>query len=294
MRVVAGGRIVQTKRVGIGGVAQISDVAAGAYSVFANGNEGIAAYGIYLGDEAHAVSNRVGLVPLRDAATVMNLIRTHSQGGPGGAADAGAADDAGSLAENGDFEVDADGSVKGQAVLPAPAGQPRAPLANHYVAFVRGGQVVAETHTDANGNFALTGVSSGIYSVAFAGPSGFGAYSTGVRQPDAHVQARVTRLQFVALLAGGGGGTVVPASPRDFGLFIQTAGAPSGTNPAQSAMGPGPGGFGGGGSGGGSGGGGGGGGGLLGALAGAGIGAGIGAALANQDNNNNPATPAMP
>ena len=294
VRVVTDGRIVQVKRVGIGGVAQIGNVAPGAYTVLANGNEGIAAYGIYLGDGAHSVSNHVGLVPMRDAGVVMNLIQTHLEGGQTGApalAPAPAAAEAAAFGEDdGDFEMDADGSVTGRATMPAPAGQVRTPISNLYVAFVREGQVVAQTQTDANGYFSVTGMTSGIYSVAVAGPGGFAVYSAGVTQPEAHVQARVKRLQFVAFRAARSGSSIVPANSKDFKLFKPTIVPPRPVPPPPPAP-PGGGGFGGGGSGGGGGGG----GGALGLLAGAGIGAGIGAALANRGNNNNtPVTPAKP
>jgi uncharacterized membrane protein YgcG len=294
VRVVQGGRIVQTRRVGQGGVAQISDVSPGAYTVLANGSEGFSAFGAYLGDAAHISSAQVGLVPTRDGMLVRNLIRSHIQsgGGAGGAVEAAKQVAADSAAANTDFELQADGSVQGQIVRATPAGQPVQPIANLYVAFVRDGQLVSESHSDANGEFTATGLGAGIYSLAVAGPGGFAAFSTGVVVPESHVQARVRRFEFVALAAGGGS-SVVPASPNDLPLFNTPPNSPSSNNPAQTAMGSGGGfGSGGGGSGGGgSGGGGFGGGGLLGALAG--VGAGI-AAAAILDDDKKPATPAMP
>ena len=61
VRIVQGGRIVQTQRVGEGGVAQMAAVAPGVYSVIASGPEGIAAYGISLGQATHHAPHRVGL-----------------------------------------------------------------------------------------------------------------------------------------------------------------------------------------------------------------------------------------
>ncbi len=55
VRVVQGVRIVQTRRVELGGVAQIADVAPGVYTVIASGPEGIAASGISLGGEGSRV-----------------------------------------------------------------------------------------------------------------------------------------------------------------------------------------------------------------------------------------------
>ena len=53
------------------------------------------------------------------------------------------------------FEIDGEGSVKGQALLPTATGPSGIPMANLYVAFIHGGQVVAQTQTDARGNFTL-------------------------------------------------------------------------------------------------------------------------------------------
>lgn len=292
VRVVQAGRIVQTRRVGEGGVAQISDVAAGAYSVFANGNEGFAAYGIYLGDNAHISGSRVGLVPQRDSQTVRRFIQNHLQtpaaGGPS-AADRNEATITDASAENTDFELQADGSVSAQIVRAAPGRQRVQPIANLHVAFVRDGQIVAEAVTDTNGEFTASGMNPGIYSLAVAGTQGFAAYSAAIVQPEGRAQARVRQFHFVALLAKTVT-IIVPVPPGDFPQFTQPVG-PSDSAPPAGAMGTG--GFGGGGAGAGGGAGGGfGGGGLLGALAG--VGAGIGAAAAFNDDGNGPVSPPAP
>ncbi len=293
VRVVRNGRIVQSRRVGEGGVAQISEVAPGAYTVLANGSEGFAAFGSYLGDIAHTVTPRVGLVPQGDSLLVHSLIRTHLRSGTGGNLPAGAHDPVSSDSSfaNSDFELQADGTTKGQIIRATPHSQDNQPIADMYVAFVRNGQVVAESRSDSNGEFTASGLSEGIYSLAVAGEGGFAVFSAGVMQPDAHVQVRTRRFEFVAVRQGSSVAAVVPADPADAALFNQPPTSPSNEGPSEAGMG---GGFGGGGAGGGGAGGGGGGfggGGLLGALAG--VGAGIGAAAAFDDNNN-PATPAAP
>jgi len=279
VRIVRAGRIVQTRRVGQGGVAQISEVAPGPYTVLASGGEGFAAFGVYLGDASHSVSSRVGLVPSGDARLVRSLIQAHLKSGEAAASDAVAKSMTPSSSDpNSDFEIQADGSVQGQIVRAAADAEDAQPIAGLFVAFVRDGQVASEARSDANGEFTASGLDAGIYSLAVAGPGGFAAFSTEVVQPEAHVQARVKRFQFVAL-AGGGGSTVIPAAPADAALFNQAAGNNSDSNPAATAMGggQGAGGLGGGGAGGGAGAGGGfGGGGLLAAAAAAAAGFGLG------------------
>lgn len=295
VRIVQGGRIVQTQRVGVGGVAQIADVVPGVYSVIASGPEGIAAYGISWGPVPRNAPHRVGLIPFGDLTLVRSLVRTHLQQGFARSAEPTPIDETEYvLDDHVNFEADQDGQVQGIALLPTATGQAGIPLANLFVAFIRGGQVVAQTQTDARGNFTVTGVAPGLYSLAVAGAGGFAAYSVMVIQPEQQSRARVQRLQFVAHLADGAGGTVLAAAAGDVGHFLQAPGTPGGVAAAESpASGGGGGGFGGGsGSAGGSGGGL-GGGGLLGALAGAGIGAGIGAALA-QEKPQKPATAAQP
>lgn len=296
VRIVQAGRVVQTQRVGEGGVAQISDLVPGVYTVIASGPDGIAAYGISWGAVSRSVPHRVGLIPAGDATLVRHLIRTHLQQGVARPAEPTAHDDSGVSGDDVNFEIDADGQVKGIAIQPAATGQAGIPLANLYVAFIRDGQVVAQTQTDAQGNFTVTGVAPGLYSLAVAGAGGFAAYSVMVTRPDTLSQARIHRLQFVALLDEGAGGTVLTAAAGDVGHFLQAPGALGSLSPAEAAgSGRGGGGGFGGGSGSTGGGGGGlsGGGGLLGALAGAGLGAGIGAALA-KDKPQGPATPAKP
>ncbi len=291
VRVARDGRIVQVRRVGEGGVAQISEISPGAYSVFANGNEGFAAFGTYLGDVGHSDVNRIGLIPQHDSPAIRRFIANHLQNNVAGHVPAAQEVARGSVYENSDFELQPDGSVKGQIVRAAPTNHSVFPIADMSVAFVRDGQVVSESRSDANGDFTLSGISSGIYSLAAAGPEGFVCFSTGVIQPAAHAQARVRRFEFVAVEKAAVTVTaVVPVSPLDYRLFNQLPSNPSNSNQGPMAgsggMGSGGGGAGGGGAGGGFGGG-----GLLGALAGAGI----GAALANQNGGGNtPATPAVP
>ncbi len=294
VRIVQSGRIVQAQRVGEGGVAQIADVVPGVYSVIASGPEGIAAYGISWGQADRSTPHRVGLIPARDATLVRTLIRTHLQQGGSSPAEPTPYDDADVSHQDMNFEIDTEGRVKGKALHPTETGPGGIPLANLYIAFIHGGQVVAQTQTDARGNFTLTGLSPGLYSLAVAGAGGFAAYSVEVRRPEAYTRARIHRLQFVALLPEGTGGTVFTAAAGDAGHFLQATGTPGSLTPAETAAG-GDGGFGSGSGGGSTGGGGGGlgGGGLLGALAGAGLGAGIGAALA-QDKGQGPATPSKP
>ena len=293
VRIVRRGKTILTSPLGVGGMAQIPSVASGTYTILADGSDGIAAYGIYLGTGGRMVANRIGLVPPGDAPLVRKLIRNHQEGGTADAMVTPPKPAGGSeyLEENTGFERDADGNVRGRAVLPGPANEEPESLPNLYVAFVQGGKVIDSTYTDANGNFMLSRLTPGIYSLAVAGKGGFAAYSTRVAEPENHVQARVHKLQFVSMqdAVGGAGGTVGAASSTDMGPFIASPDPNQNQNPGQTTMAPG--GGGGGGTGGGGSGGGGGGGGLLGALAGAGIGAGIGAALANDNNVVTPKAP---
>ena len=295
VRVVRSGRIVQTRRVGQGGIAQISQLSSGPYSIMASGPEGFAAYGIYLGDPAGTAVSRVGLVPQRDAQLVRSLIRSHLAAGSV-AESTPATQEITRLSaeENANFEIQADGTVKGQMIKAAADGQRIEPIANLFVAFVRDGQVAGEATSDANGEFTVTGLSAGIHSLAIAGPSGFAALSTEVIQAEPLAQGKVKQFQFVAFQSGGGS-TIVPATPDDARLLNQNAaqgpdenaplGPPGLAAPGGGSMG--------GGAGGGAGGGIGGGGGLLGAALGAAGGALAGALIAD-DNNNPPPTPAAP
>ena len=287
VRIVQSGRIVQTHRVGIGGVVQVSEVSPGAYSIFASGNEGFAAFGTYLGDTAYGASNRVGLVPQRDAQIVRRLIEANLRTGTGTPTTKKVSRN--SSTENSDFELQADGSVKGQIIRATPTNQDAYPITDMFVAFVRDNQVVAEARSDAQGEFSLTGLSPGIYSLAAAGPEGFVCFSSAVIQPEPRVQARVRRLEFVALLGSSSSATIVPVPASDFRLLQQYQ--TPGTNSTTSAPGVGGNGLGGGGGAGGGGAGGFGGAGLIGALAGAGIGA---ALAGNNGNGNGPVTPAAP
>ena len=286
VRVAQGGRIVQTRRVGEGGVAQVSDVAPGAYSIFANGSEGFAAYGTYLGDTGHSTQSRVGLIPQRDSQIVRRLIQTNLNSNSQAAAPEKVARDF--AYENSDFEILADGTVNGRVAHAAPENQDVRPIAQMFVAFVQGGQIVAETRTNANGEFVVSGLTAGIYSFLVSGQEGFACFSSAVVHPESHVQARGRQLQFVSFNKAVTVTAITPVSPLDFNLFNQIPNTPTNSNsPAPGAGG----GFGGGGGAAGGGGGGGfGGGGLLGALAGAGI----GGALAGIDNGNGPSTPAAP
>lgn len=179
VRVVRTGRLVQTRRVGQGGVAQISQVSPGPYTIMASGPEGFAAYGIYLGDPSGSAVSRVGLVPQRDAELVRSLIRSHlNSGSAAEAAPATKELSRASAEENGAFEIQQDGTVKGQIIRATADGQQVQPIANLFVAFVRDGQVVAETQSDSNGEFTASGLSAGIHSLAVAGPGGFSAFST--------------------------------------------------------------------------------------------------------------------
>ena len=287
VRVVRSGRIVQTRKVGQGGVAQISQLSPGPYSIMASGSEGFAAFGAYLGDPAGSAVSRIGLVPQRDAQVVRGLIRTHLESGAASEATQPTKEITRlSAEENASFEIQADGSVKGQIIRAAADGQRIEPIANLFVAFVRDGQVVAESTSDANGEFSATGLSAGIHSLAIAGPGGFAAFSAEVIQAEPLAQGQVKQFQFVALQSGSGS-TVVPATPSDARLLNQTQQGPPENGPPGMAGLAAPG------FGGGAGGGAGGGGGLLGAALGAAGGALAGALIAD-DNNNPPATPAAP
>ena len=293
VRVVRSGRIVQTRQVGQGGIAQISQLSAGPYSVMASGPEGFAAFGAYLGDPSGSAVSRVGLVPQRDAQLVRSLIRSHlAAGAAGETAPATKEITRLSAEENAAFEVQADGSVKGQIIRATADGQRIEPIANLFVAFVRDGQVVGEGTSDVNGEFAINGLGAGIHSLAIAGPGGFAALSTEVIQAEPLAQGKVKQFQFVAF-ASGSGSTIVPATPDDARLLNQNAQQGPENGPPEMMAAPG---FGGGGMGGGAGGGAGGGfggGGLLGAALGAAGGA-LAGALINDNNDNPPATTAAP
>lgn len=295
VRVVRSGRIVQTRQVGQGGVAQISKLSPGPYSIMASGPEGFAAFGAYLGDPAGTAVSRVGLVPQRDAQLVRSLIRTHLAAGSVAEATPSTKEITRlSAEENSAFEIQADGSIKGQIIRAAADGQRIEPIANLFVAFVRDGQVVGEATSDANGEFTVSGLTAGIHSLAIAGPGGFAALSTELIQAEPLAQGKVKQFQFVAFQSGGGS-TIVPATPDDARLLNQSPGqGPNEMGPPGMAGMAAPG-YGGGGAGGGTGGGGGGfgGGGLLGAALGAAGGA-LAGALINDNNNNPPPTPAAP
>lgn len=287
VRLVRDGRIVQAHRVGVGGVAQMSEVSPGAYSVFATGSEGFAAFGVYLGDGAFSGTSSVGLVPQVDMGPVMSAIQTYTRSSAGAAAGAAVGKDLDRITEHGDFELHADGSVKGQVVWAGPRAELKTSLPGMHVAFVQDGQVVATAVTNESGEFTLPGIVPGVYSMVVAGHQGFAAFAVGAVRPVEQAQARTRRFEFVAAAVQTPVVTVCPVPTSDFALLNQLAANNGQRAPAPAPM-AGGGGFGGGGAAGG-GGGGGFGGGLLGAAAAAGAGAAIGAAVAN--NNDNPATP---
>lgn len=280
VRLVRNGRIVQARRVGVGGVAQISEVTPGAYSVFATGSEGFAAYGIYLGDGAFSASSSVGLVPRQDMGPVLEAIHNFTRNAdPAPAAGALVAQDLDRVTEHGDFELHADGSVKGQVVKAGPRSEAKQALPGMQVSFIRDGVVIANATTDQEGQFSIPGIEPGIYSFVVAGGEGFAAFAVGAVRPVEQAQARTRRFEFVAAAVQTPIVTVCPVPPGDFTLLNTLANA----TPMQNVQGPAPmatGGAPGGGAGGGGGGAGGGGfGGLLGAAAAVGAGIAIGEAI---------------
>jgi hypothetical protein len=289
VRLVRNARIVQTRRVGVGGVAQMSEVSPGAYSVFATGSEGFAAYSIYLGDGAFSSSSSVGLVPRQDMGPVLEAIRTYTQGSAAptpAAAAANVAKNLDRITEHGDFELHADGSVKGQVVKAAPRSEAKQALPGMHVSFIREGQVVANATTDQDGGFSIPGLEPGIFSFVVAGSEGFATFAVGAVRPVEQAQARTRRFEFVAAAVQTPVVTICPVPGSDFSLLNVLAnanGSSNGRAPSAPMAGNGGGGAGGGGGGGAAGGG--GFGGLLGAAA---AGAAIGAAAANNDN---PSTP---
>lgn len=294
VRIVRDRRIVKTNRVGPGGVVQFSHVSPGLYTVLANGPEGFAVFGAYLGDQSAIDYDSVGLIPNRDFRVIQELIQSHLTGGGSNPTPSDAASEE-IASYNGDFELAADGSVSGQILRPEANNSAPTPLANMFVGFVQNGSIVSEATTDANGQFTATGLQSGIYALVVSGTSGFAAFTTGVVAPESHVQARVRRLEMVSFLKAGGGLGVGTASSKDFPTFARTTGSSSQgdtSTATTTAATPGAGGgFGGGGAGGGGAGGGFGGGGLLGAVAGGAIGAGVAAALDDDDKKASPAAP---
>lgn len=294
VRLVRNGRIVQARRVGVGGVAQISEVTPGAYSVFATGSEGFAAFGVYLGDGAFSASSSVGLVPRQDMGPVLEAIQNFTRNSsptPADAANAGGANvakDLDRVTEHGDFELHADGSVKGQVVKAGPRSEPKQALPGMQVSFIRDGVVVANGTTDQDGQFSIPGIEPGIYSFVVAGSEGFAALAVGAVRPVEQAQARTRRFEFVAAAVQTPVVTVGTVPPGDFALLNSLANAnanPANQNAAPMAVNGAPGGGGAGGAGGGAAGGG-GFGGLLGAAAA--VGAGFAIAEAIDDD---PSTP---
>jgi len=290
VRLVRNARIVQTRRVGVGGVAQMSEVSPGAYSVFATGSEGFAAYSIYLGDGVNSSSSSIGLVPRQDMGPVMEAIRTYTQGSAAptpAAAAANVGQNLDRITEHGDFELHGDGSVKGQVVKAGPRADAKQALPGMHVSFIREGQVVANATTDQDGAFSIPGLEPGIYSFVVAGSEGFATFAVGAVRPVEQAQARTRRFEFVAAAVQTPIVTICPVPASDFSLLNVLANA-NGTSNGRAPAAPMAPGGGAGGAGGGGAAGGGGFGGLLGAAAAAGAGAAIGAAAAN---DNNPSTP---
>lgn len=296
--IVRHGKTVMSPALGGGGTAQVGEIAPGVYSVFANGPKGWAAYGAYLGDGNHVVTD-VGLVPQSDMPTVWNLFREARQNAQSGAPSlAGIELPAAKehLIQDGVLEIQADGSVRGVIATAAPVALAQRSLPGMSLYLIRHGQVVAHDVTEENGQFDLTGLQEGIYSLVMAGPHGFGGMSVQVVRADepaptpAAAAADLPRFVFVAALSSPKA-TITPCPWSDFSSnepimneVVNEEGTPAG------AFAPG-GGFGSGAGGGGAGAA--GGGGLLGILAGAGAGI-AAAAIFDNNNNNNPATPAVP
>lgn len=289
--VVRNGKTVKRPAIGQGGTAQIGEIAAGTYSIFANGTDGWAAFGAYLGDGNHIVTN-IGLIPTSDMNVVRTLFRQHREAAQTGAAESGIDLPVAKehLVQDALLEIQSDGSVQGVLATATPVGQMQKSLPGMSVYLIKDSQVVAQDVTTENGSFHFSGLAQGIYSMVFAGPQGFGGMSVQValleESTPKSAKREVPRYTFVAAAAlSSPTATFTPCQWSDCSNNEPIQSSTDRGSTATNLGGQGtPGGTAGGGSGAA------GGGGLLGILGAAG--AGLAAAAIFDDNS--PATPAAP
>ncbi|MGD9855009.1 MAG: hypothetical protein AB7U20_08660 [Planctomycetaceae bacterium] len=308
---VQGGAVVLETATGPDGTTQAGGLQTGPYSVFISGAEGFAAFGSWLNPNAQTPGEPgslidVSLVPPRDIPVVEQILESVLQsasgpaaGGYGSPARRGAAGR--ELIQGYGFELDPDGIARGVVVHAAAPNEPKAPLAGLDVYFIYGGEIVSRSRTGADGYLEASGLKPGVHSFVVAGPGAFLALAAEVHAAAPGTAARVTELPLgdprrteeVALTnAAVSVASVSPVFPGDLQFLLGPGGL---GGPGQGLIPPGLGGGGfGGGSGGGVGGGGGFGEGGLGALLGlAALGA-AAAALADDDNNDQVVSPAVP
>ncbi len=289
------GNAIGYGKIGPGGVAQVGGVREGLQGVWANGEDGFAAFGTYASREVgpslpvELPYIDVGMIPLQDVPLVRNLI---AQAGSGSTVGFGTAVPqerfpAVGFQKQPQLTISADGHIQGEMLVPGKEQVFSVP--DMTITLIRNGREIARGQTDALGYFHLPAdhVSPGFVSLVAHGPHGFAAMAVLVELPN----------EVAAVAADGAQYVVFDDKPKSRCVITPiTGGNPRGMMNALGAGangGGGFGGFGGGGFGGGGGGVGGGGGGGLGAiLAGLG-GAALGAAL-NDGGGSNVVSPPGP
>jgi hypothetical protein len=284
------GRVVNSAKIGSGGVFQLGNLTHGRYGFVIDGREGVAMFGQFVTDRVKRTGG--ANVPVQTTLCAnedRDLIRQAMQSMPQTTSGGGKvipADQVGTLATSGATSLmrASDGTVSGQLAIPY---EHELRAANDMdVWFARGGESVTSARSDENGRFSVAGLEPGFYSLIASGSHGFVAI--GVQVVDSPIDPVVMLGGAGSQLTQAGVTTVTfsPLSSQDLqGVNIAGAGNNGPGAPLGGAGGPG------GGTGGGGGGAGGGMGGGLGLL-GAGLGAAaLGIALADDDNIISPPGP---
>jgi len=227
---VRDGQVVRQTQTAASGAFSINGLAEGAYSFYAAGKNGLAAYGVYVTSNSNKQNARQNILEATAASAnnyaVQQLIQRNTPPQVAQTIQAALQASQGNgigteLQPSKQIQL-IEGRLYGQVSSLFGSSQP---IAGLQVQLIQNGQAVAQVQTDANGTFSVPDVDPGVYDYVIAGNSGFAAgqfEAIGQQGPMTQVSFRKTITQLDACLTcpcqscGGGAQQFEQAQPVEY------------------------------------------------------------------------------